>query len=418
MTSAYCGIDFGTSNSTVGIIRGDSPALAPVEGDKSTIPSALFFGARDRGVHYGRAAMTEYVHGEEGRLMRSLKSVLGTALMRETTRINNRPVPFPEIIGTFLGELKRKAEQALGQPVRSVVLGRPVHFVDDDEAADRSAQDQLEQIARAQGFAEIDFQYEPIAAALDYEQAIASEKIALIVDIGGGTSDFSVIRVSPDKRRLLDRKDDILANTGIHIGGTDFDRLLSLAAVMPHLGLGSPMKDKGIDVPTSPYNDLATWHKINFLYTNKTMTALKDIAYHAARPDLIERLIRVVDQQLGHDLAIRVEQAKIGLSADETVPMALEAVERGLEIAVARGSFHDAIADAVGKVTARVEATVAEAGLTAADIHTVFMTGGSTAVPLVRGTIMALFPNAELVEGDKFGSVGMGLGLDARRKFG
>src|SRR5690606_23202398 len=120
-----------------------------------------------------------------------------------------------------------------------VVMGRPVQFVDDDPVADREAQGQLEAAVRAQGFSEIAFQFEPIAAALDYERQVTAERLALIVDLGGGTSDFTIIRVGPERARKVDRADDILATAGVHIGGTDFDRLLSMSRVMPELGLGS-----------------------------------------------------------------------------------------------------------------------------------------------------------------------------------
>ena len=195
-----CGLDFGTSNSTLGRIgAGGQPDLLALEGDSRTIPSVLFFGFEDDTLHFGRAAIAEYVSGADGRLMRSLKSVLGTALYGDTTRIKARRLGFGEIIGSFVGEVKRRAERELGDELTQVVMGRPVHFVDDDAAADAEAQSQLEAAVRAQGFEDIAFQFEPIAAALDYERQVNSERLALIVDLGGGTSDFSVVRVSPER---------------------------------------------------------------------------------------------------------------------------------------------------------------------------------------------------------------------------
>ena len=187
--------------------------------------------------------------------------------------------------------------------VDTVVLGRPVQFVDDDAAADAAAQAELEKAARAQGFRHIAFQFEPIAAALDYEQSVTREELALIVDMGGGTSDFSIVRVSPRRAAASDRKDDILANRGIHIGGTDFDRLLSLAHVMPELGYLTPTKDGKRNLPAGYFVDLATWQRINLLYTGKAKTDLRQMRFEAARPDLVDRLIEVVDHRFGHALA-------------------------------------------------------------------------------------------------------------------
>ena len=154
-----------------------------------------------------------------------------------------------------------------------------------------------------QGFKHIAFQFEPIAAALDYEQRVTREELALIIDMGGGTSDFSIVRVSPERARSPDRKDDILASRGVHIGGTDFDRLLSIAHVMPQLGYLTPTKDGKRNLPASYFIDLATWQRINLVYTAKAMTHLRQIRYEAARADLVDRFIHIVEHRYGHALA-------------------------------------------------------------------------------------------------------------------
>lgn len=259
-----CGLDFGTSNSTIARLdSGGVPHLLKLEAGRETIPSVIFFGFEDDSLHFGRQAVAEYVTGADGRLMRSLKSVLGTSLIGDTTRVKAKSYGFLEILGIFIGELKRRAEAELFAPVDSVVCGRPVHFVDDDPVADAAAQEQLAGAVRAQGFRHVDFQFEPIAAALDYERQVSAERLALIVDLGGGTSDFSVVRVSPQRARSVDRGGDILSTAGVHVGGTDFDRLLSMAKVMPELGLGTVTRDGKRHLPVAPYYDLSTWHRIN-----------------------------------------------------------------------------------------------------------------------------------------------------------
>lgn len=417
MHQAFGGIDFGTSNSTVGVIRNGQARLVALEGEQPTLPSAVFFNFEDGHTYFGRRAIADYTDAIEGRLMRSLKSVLGSSLAHEKTRIKARQIGFIDIVGMFVGHLKKRLEEDAGAPVENVVLGRPVQFVDDDVEADAKAQSELEKAARAQGFKHIAFQFEPIAAALDYEQDVKREELALIVDMGGGTSDFSIVRVSPQRARSRDRKDDILANRGIHIGGTDFDRLLSIAHVMPKLGYLSPTKDGKRNLPASYFIDLATWQRINLVYTAKAMTHLRQIRFEAVRADLVDHFIHIVEHRYGHALAGLVERAKIALTdqASADVTVALPGAHFAAEIS--RTGLEETIAADIERVSATVRQTIADAGITASAITAVFLTGGSTAIPLARREILSLVPQAAVIEGDMFGSVGLGLALDAQRKF-
>src|SRR5947209_7219789 len=305
---SICGLDFGTSNTTLGTIEGHAPVLVALEDGESTIPSAIFYEV-DGAVLIGRRAVDAYVEGAPGRLMRSLKSVLGTSLIDETTRLGRARVSFRDVIAYYLGAVKRRAEQATGRELRSVVHGRPVHFVDNAPDADRKAEATLQTIAREVGFEEVTFQFEPIAAALEHERLINHEEMALIADIGGGTSDFSIVRLGPMHRGKADRAADILANEGVRIGGTDFDQKLNLVVVMPLFGYGSAMKREGLDMPSSYFFDLATWSNINRMYEPRVMAQLRQVRQEAAEPELVERLIRVVEEQRGHTLAMEVEDA-------------------------------------------------------------------------------------------------------------
>jgi hypothetical chaperone protein len=418
MVAAFCGIDFGTSNTTVGISDHAKAQLLPLEQDHLTLPSAMFFDFEDHGVHYGRSAVDLYLKGHDGRFMRALKSILGTALIHEKTYIRQKAVPFSTILGFYFANLKRRIETHLGRDVSEVVLGRPVRFVDKDDAADAEAQRSLEDIAREQGFARIAFQYEPIAAALDYEQQVAREELVLIVDIGGGTSDFSIVRVSPERRGKAERGDDILANGGIHIGGTDFDRLLSLKCVMPHLGFGSYTADRKRHLPTLYYHELATWHRINQLYKKNVLPELRQIRYEAEQRDLVDRFIKIVEDRQGHTIAIGVEQAKIALTAASKATSELANQGDWAKFRFTRKQFDAAIADSVERVVATVRRLLDDARIKAGDINTIFLTGGSSMVPALRSGILSLFPDARTAESDLLGSVGIGLALDARRKFG
>lgn len=411
-----CAVDFGTSNSTVGWNSSGKPVLLELEEGKVTLPSVVFFNAEEDAVSFGRAALADYLAGYEGRLMRSLKSLLGTSLIDSQTEVHGRALRFRDLLAQFIGELKRRAEQAAGQSFTQAVLGRPVFFVDDDAAADRQAEGTLADIARSVGFTDIAFQYEPIAAAFDYESRIDDEQLVLIADIGGGTSDFSLVRLSPERMRKLDRRDDILATGGVHIGGTDFDKYLSLASAMPLLGLGTQLLNNN-EVPSSYYFNLATWHTINLAYTQKVWRELQDVYRDARERGKLGLLLRLIEQRDGHWLALQVEGAKIALSDAAATELHLDRLAAGMRLNIGHADFDASISHLVASVEATVHRLLRDAGVAAEAVDTVFFTGGSSGVQLLRKKIAAVVPGARQIEGDLFGSIGIGLAMDAVRKF-
>jgi hypothetical chaperone protein len=414
----HCGLDFGTSNTTLGIADDMGARLVALEGDRVTIPSTLFFSFESDETLYGRAATAAYIGGTDGRMMRSLKSVLGKSLADESVRIKRRIIPFLDLIGGFVGELKQRAEAGVDYNLDSVVVGRPAHYVDDNPLADREAQNQMESAVRAQGFRHVEFQFEPIAAALDYEQSVTREEIGLVIDLGGGTSDFSIVRVSPERSRATDRSGDILATAGVHIGGTDFDRLLSLRKAMPSLGYQTPTADGKRPLPSGPYVDLATWHRNNRLYTPEMLRELRHTEREARDPGRVDDMISIVAHREGHRLAGAVEDAKIALTRDETVSLAFKGEEVELTTPIARKELAAVLAPSIRRIEDTIGLTLAMAGLDAGRIETLILTGGSTQIPAILARLKALFPMARFVDTDAFGSVGLGLALDARRKFG
>ncbi|MFZ6848392.1 Hsp70 family protein [Undibacterium sp. RuRC25W] len=422
--SQACGVDFGTSNSTVGWHQANRPALLTLEQDKLTLPSVVFFNAEDEEVSYGRAALSNYLAGYEGRLMRSMKSLLGTSLMDGQTEVLGKSIAFRDLLGQFIGELKHRAETSAGQQFDYAVLGRPVHFIDDNKNADRIAQNTLEDIALETGFKEVHFQFEPIAAAFDYESRITKEELVLVADIGGGTSDFSLVRLSPERSHVLDRSADILSNGGIHIGGTDFDKYLSLAHIMPLLGLGGKLSNL-TDIPSSYYYNLATWHTINQVYTQKVGRELADVYRDIQNPEYrmrFDRLINLVEDKDGHWLAIKAEEAKILLSDKDMVTLQLERLRSkqastACSLTIEQTGLQSAIGHLSVSIANAVSAVIDDAGIRPDQVDTVFFTGGSSGVRGLRQQIAAIVPNARNVEGDLFGSIGAGLGLDAARRF-
>ncbi|OBU86789.1 Hsp70 family protein [Chromobacterium subtsugae] len=412
-----CGIDFGTSNSTVGWLRPGQDTLLQLEDGKITLPSVVFFNYEEDHSRFGREALREYIDGYEGRLMRSLKSLLGSSLIDSQTEVQGKALPFRHLLTLFIKELKLRAEANAGRAFDEVVLGRPVYFVDDNPQADKLAEDTLADIARQVGFKEISFQLEPIAAAFDYEASVQKEELVLIVDIGGGTSDFTLIRLSPDRRAQAERRDDILATGGVHIGGTDFDRQLSLHGVMPLFGFKTRLRNNA-EMPSSQYFNLATWHTINFAYTRKAWMDLQDVHRDAAEPNKLDRLFRLIQERAGHWLAMEVEAAKIALSDQAQHRMALDPIETGLSCELSREDFEAGIAQMLDRVATTVSKLLADAQLPAEAIDTVFFTGGSSGVPALRASIRALLPKAHHVEGNLFGSIGSGLAIEAMKRYG
>lgn len=412
-----CGIDFGTSNSTVGWLRPGTPTLLPLEDGKPTLPSAVFFNADEESTHYGRDALLEYLEGYEGRLMRALKSLLGSSLMDSSTEVGGRALPFKDLLASFIGELKRRAEAQAERSFEQAVFGRPVYFVDDNPVADQRAQDTLEAIARQVGFRDVSFQFEPIGAALHYEASLTREELVLIADIGGGTADFSLVRLSPERAQHVDRTGDLLGNAGLHVGGTDFDRALSLECVMPLLGYKGLMKS-GAEVPSGLFFQLATWHTINFAYTRQAFADFQSIYRDAAARRELDRLARLIGQREGHWMALQVEQAKIDLSTEPSTRLHLDRLEPGLFHDITFEAFTLATRSLVERVAATVSELLDQAGLAREQVDTVYFTGGASGVPQLRARIAAELPHARSVEGDLFGSIGAGLAVEAARRYG
>lgn len=413
-----CGLDFGTSNSAIGVMTpGAAPSLVPLESGGALLPSAIFFDFEQSKPLFGAEAIDAYTGGAPGRLMRALKSVLASPLIKDATRLQSSVITFEQIVGLFVREMKRRAETALGKPLDAVVHGRPVHFVDGDEAGDRYAEDTLKVIAQTAGFREVSFAYEPIAAARAYELTLDREAVALICDIGGGTSDYSVIRLGPSRRAKAERKDDILANFGIRLGGTDLDRLLSMDAAMPFLGFGSMLIGKDLPMPRGIYAELATWSRIHTLYTPANRRMVTEALADAREPVKIARLKAILDRQLGHRLALAVESAKIALSATDEAPIAMDYVEKGLAATATRDRFDDAVHAERARMADAVRETLKRSGLGADGVDTVFLTGGSSRVPAFRKAIGSVISPNKFAAGDDMLSVALGLSAEAGLRY-
>jgi len=429
--ASFCAIDFGTSNSAIAIPRSDGPGMRLVELEPGhlTMPTAVFYFVEGR--HdadgppraFGRAAVAAYVEGTDGRLMRSMKSILGSSLIDQTTDVGGgRGVKYFDMLAGYLKRLRNSALTAGARaPLNKLVLGRPVFFVDGEPARDAAAQASLEAAAHAVGFDDVHFQFEPIAAAFDYESQTQHEQIVLVADIGGGTSDFSLVRVGPDRMQRLDRRDDILANHGVHIAGTDFDRHVELASILRELGYRSlgPEKPGQVarEVPSGVYFDLATWHLINTVYSPQRSAELRSMKSFYGNPVHHQRLMTVVEDRLGHELAARAEDAKIAVAGGGDTQIDLGLVETGLRVELGEAEALQALRADIERIAQAGRETVAQAGLQPDDVDALYFTGGSTGLRVLAERIAADYPKAREVRGDRFASVATGLGLHAARLF-
>lgn len=414
----YCAIDFGTSNSAVAVPDGGALRLAPVEGAYTTLPTSVFFNTDEDTREFGRAALAAYIDGFDGRLMRSMKSILGSPLAENSTDLGDgSAIKYTDVIAIFVDHLKRSAEKSAGGAISRAVLGRPVFFVDDDPRADQMAQRQLEAAARSVGLQEIHFQYEPIAAAFDYESHLTEEGLVLVADIGGGTSDFSLVRVGPERMKRVERKDDVLAHHGVHVAGTDFDRRVELATILRELGYLT-LDPEGREIPNRIYFDLATWHLINTVYAPKRVSELALMRHLFTEVKHHDRLMRVVDRRLGHALAARAEEAKIGVAAGGETVIDLDEVEDDLRLAFDETQLIQAGQEETRRIVQAARDTVQAAGVTTRELSAIYFTGGSTGLGFLSSALAAAFPDAKVVFGDRLASVATGLGIHARRLFG
>lgn len=422
-------IDFGTSNSTIGIMRGGKPTLLTPEPHKQAVPTALFFPQRGQPLH-GNAAIQAYLDEEPGRFMRGLKGVLGTQLFNESTQIAGQTVTFKEIIATYISWLTAKAEAELGAPLTHLMLGRPVHFLTSQPEADAIAEAQLREVVTEIGIPNLAFMQEPLAAAYHYEHTLHHEELALIIDIGGGTADFSLLRLGPKLADKSDRTADILATHGLRLGGAMIDQAFALAEVMPTFGYGSPIESpmssnadgKILTVPAGYFTQLTTWHRIHRMYEKSTLQEVRTIlAQEATEPAKVERLLALLEERGGHRLMLDLEACKITLSNEAHTLLNLHWIERNLALPLTQPALAAAINPWLTTLTESIHHTLHLAqtkpeALTTAP-KTVFVTGGPSAMPLVQSAIRTALPHANIILGDQLTSVGTGLILAAHRHF-
>jgi len=404
---AVLGVDFGTSNSAAGVVRDGVPHLIALEADEMTLPTAVFFDFDAKKMLIGSAAGKALLAGEEGRYMRAIKSLLGAPLMREKRNLLGEKLDFIDIISRFLKRLKEAAEKQTGETYSRALSGRPVRFHGDDARNAQAEVDLREAYLRA-GFDAVDFMYEPEAAALANRSLLAAGDLGLIVDIGGGTSDFTLFRNGAERI-------EILASHGVRLGGTDFDRVVSLETVMPLLGRGGQIRHAfGGDTHTAPatiFNDLATWQKIPFLYAPDSRRLAKDLAQYAVEPEKFARLISVLEDELGHDIAFAVEGGKIAANTNGAGQINLGIVERGLGVDLDAATIEGLLSPLTVLMAQAALAAVAQAGAAPQDVTHLVFVGGSSLMQVTRDSLSAVFEHAQVHHGSALTAIVDGLSI-------
>jgi len=406
------GLDFGTANSSIAVSDGINTDVLILDQGSSSIPSTFFFDFEDDVTYIGEDAYDRYYLGDKGRFLRSFKSALGTSTLEHEIQIKRNRYSVKDIIQQYLGIVVSRAELDLQQPIDNLVVGRPVHFVDHDPDADSRAEASLRDIVQNLGVKNVEFQLEPIAAALNYGVTVDSEELVLVIDIGAGTSDFSVVKFAA----INQGQAEVISNCGVHIGGNDFDKVIALNQAMPLFGYTQRFKRREqLEVPNHYYQNASSWHKIDLLYDRKVINAMQEISPQVFDPELIDRFLKLLSTRQVHNVLAEVERMKKAYSENDASKIDLSFLEQGLEVKVDKNSFHSLIDSMCDDIISNAKQAIELAGLEGHQIDTVYVTGGSMGIKHLHNKVVAEFGEAKIVEGDRATSVARGLALYAHQ---
>ena len=424
--STAVGIDFGTTNSAIArVTAGGEVELAtfPFEGALTDAYRSLLYleQIKERGrttvkSWTGPEGIERYLDAEaKGRLIQSLKSFLSSRLL-ESTEVFGKRHTVEELIARILRDLRGHAEKQFGGQITSAVVGRPVRFVgSSSDSDDTFAEARLRQAFQLAGFEDVRFEMEPVAAAHYYESALDHDELIMIGDFGGGTSDFSLIRVGPEVKRRGRAASDLLGNAGVGLAGDVFDAKIIRHLVAPALGMGSEIESMGklLPVPSWLYAKLERWHYLSFLRARDVTNLLRTVRVQAVEPEKIEALMHLIEDDLGYQLHRAIQRVKCDLSNQETAEFQFVVAGIHIQASVERRSFESWIAEELEKIEACVDSLLNRAGVKPKQVDMVFLTGGTSFVPAVRRIFESRFGAGRLRSGHEFTSVARGLALNA-----
>jgi len=412
------GIDFGTTNSSIARVRPSGEvelANFPTSGSTTDAYRSLLYleqslaaGRKTLKSWSGPEGIEHYLDADpKGRLVLSLKSFLSSRSL-QTTEVFGRPVSLEQLIARILRDLREKSERLFGVEIKHALAGRPVRFVgSESDAQDAYAVSRLEAAYKLAGFASVQFEMEPVAASRYYQSTLTRDELILIGDFGGGTSDFSLVRLG------VNGSSELLGNAGVGLAGDAFDAKIVKHVVSPALGAGGQIRSmhKVLPIPNWIYTKLERWHHLSLLRSREVMSTLHDIEVAAVEPAKIKALIRMVREDLGFHLHKAVQQAKCELSVNAKTEFRF--AEAGIHIAAAikRTDFEAWVAEELDQISACVDALLKHSHVKAKDVDAVFLTGGTSFVPAVRAIFERRFGAARLRAGNEFTSVARGLAL-------
>jgi hypothetical chaperone protein len=423
------GIDFGTTNSSMAMVGDDAQvqlASFRARGAETFSSRSVLYlerlkdasGVRRTHTWTGPDAIERYLEAEEkGRLIQSLKSYLPSRTLTGTG-IFGRRYSFEDLVARILSDLREHAERQFGRPIRHAMVGRPVRFVGaETEEDDAYAVSRLRGAFTLAGFESVELELEPVAAAYSYQATLDHDELILIGDFGGGTSDFSLLRVGPGVQRRGRTPQDVLGNSGVRLAGDSFDARIVRKLVSPALGSDSYARSMNKILPAVPawiYANLERWHYLSFLRTHEVTEILRSARLRALEPEKIKALSTLIEEDLGYQLHQAVQRVKFELSHAESAEFRFRDGSMELEIAVTRTEFEGWIVDELHSIERCVDELLETAGVSPRDVDCVFLTGGSSFVPAVRRIFTKRFGEQRIRSGNEFTSVAHGLALRAQ----
>ena len=413
MSNFLYGIDFGTTNSALSIYDEKKKEILQT----ITIPSILYFLNEQKASEplkyvVGDEAIAAYINeGMKGRFMKSVKRILPRSSFLET-RIHNRRYTASDLVTLILKELKTKADQIIGQNCGKAVIGRPVFFDDDNTEKDALAQKRLMKAAEAAGFTDFRFQFEPIGAAFAYEKTIQRKEKVLVADLGGGTTDFTFMELDPSKAGSKNRRKDIIATGGIYIGGDSFDSAFMWDKGTPYFGKNTRYEaapGKMLTVPVSLFTNICSWEQMNFFNGLKVKNDMQNYYHFSKRDPKFKNLITLTDNNLGYSLFQSIEKTKIDLSKLQHSKFYYSKMEIDIDENISLQDYNTIIGKEIQKVNDYLDLFLQTHQISAGEIDSLFLTGGTSLVSAVKQLFTSKFPDIPVHSGDNFISVAKGL---------
>ncbi|HFP9366662.1 TPA: molecular chaperone [Raoultella ornithinolytica] len=440
----FIGFDYGTANCSVAVMRDNLPQLLTLENGSKLLPSMLSAPTREavcewlyrhhdvptngaenqallrrainynrdedidvlgNSVQFGLASLHQYVDDpEEVYFVKSPKSFLGASGLKP-----QQVALFEDLVCAMMLHIKQQAQTQLPETIDQAVIGRPINFQGlGGDDANAQAQGILERAAKRAGFRDVVFQFEPVAAGLDFEATLSEEKRVLVVDIGGGTTDCSLLLMGPQWRQKADRQQSLLGHSGCRVGGNDLDIALAFKCLMPLLGMGGET-EKGIALPVLPWWNAVAINDVpaqTDFYSSANGRLLNDLLRDARDADKVALLLKVWRQRLSYRLVRSAEESKIALSAQEQVTAGLPFIGNELATAISQQGLEAALNQPLTRIMEQVQLALDNSRETP---DVIYLTGGSARSPLIKKALAAHLPGIPIAGGDDFGSVTAGL---------